>query len=368
MGKIQLYWGPLPNNLLNKQTTYTLQDLFDENGRLNVSSITSGEERRDKFVIAHEDYGLIKEFVYEHLPKIINVLFLSDCIDECIIQNPPKLLHSRFKSFFDMTDIEDHEYTYEKIDNKTFINIEKILNESILGQKHAIDELLSVLYMRKINMVTKPLVVLLYGQEGVGKTETAKMISQQIYQHELFRKQLSMFQTHDFGEYMFGSTESHSSFAKDLLMRKSNVILLDEFDKCPSLFYSAFYQLFDEGIFEDKNHKVSMKNSIILCTSNYKSKDEIKAFLGGPIYSRFDAIIGYAPLSKEVKEKLVRDSYYKNLGKFPEEDQQIIQNEVPLDILISKTELFQNVREIDKWTKLVMANKSMKTFLNNNRH
>ena len=41
------------------------------------------------------------------------------------------------------------------------------------------------------------------------------------------------------------------SFAKDLLARDSNVILLDEFDKANSIFHSAFYQLFDEGIFED---------------------------------------------------------------------------------------------------------------------
>ena len=49
-----------------------------------------------------------------------------------------------------------------------------------------------------------------------------------------------------------------------------------EFDKAYAVFHSAFYQLFDEGIYEDQNYRVDVRHAIIICTSNYKSKDEIK--------------------------------------------------------------------------------------------
>ncbi len=67
--------------------------------------------------------------------------------------------------------------------------------------------------------------------------------------------------------------------------------MLDEFDKANPVFHSAFYQLFDEGVYEDQNHKVNLDYVIIICTSNYKTESEIKEQLGTPIFNRFDAVI-----------------------------------------------------------------------------
>lgn len=82
--------------------------------------------------------------------------------------------------------------------------------------------------------------------------------------------------------HTFGGAHYEPSFAKELLDRESNVILLDEFDKAYSVFHSAFYQLFDEGIYEDQNYRLELFKSIIICTSNYKSEDDIKSHLGRP--------------------------------------------------------------------------------------
>lgn len=69
---------------------------------------------------------------------------------------------------------------------------------------------------------------------------------------------------------------------------ESNIILLDEFDKANPIFHSAFYQLFDEGIYEDQNYKVNLNYAIIACTSNYKTENKIKEQLGIPIFNCFD--------------------------------------------------------------------------------
>lgn len=44
-----------------------------------------------------------------------------------------------------------------------------------------------------------------------------------------------------------------------------------------------------------------------MCTSNYKTIDEIKEHLGLPIYNRFDSIIKFNDLSGMAKEKLQRE-------------------------------------------------------------
>ena len=82
------------------------------------------------------------------------------------------------------------------------------------------------------------------------------------------------------------------------------MLLFDEFDKALSVFHSAFYQLFDEGIYEDHNYKVTVDKAIIVCTSNYRTVDEVKENLGLPIYNRFDSIIKFDELSNEAKKKI----------------------------------------------------------------
>ena len=121
----------------------------------------------------------------------------------------------------------------------------------------------------------KPVVLLFYGKSGIGKTETAKYLAQ-IIGEPIFRKQFSMYQNNQFATYLFGGAHYEKSFAKDLLDRKSNVLLLDEFDKAHPSFHSAFYQLFDEGIYEDQNYYLTLKKSIIICTSNYTDLKDIE--------------------------------------------------------------------------------------------
>ena len=85
-----------------------------------------------------------------------------------------------------------------------------------------------LLYSRTISANrNKPLVLLFCGKPGIGKTETAKYLAELIG-GKLFRQQFSMFQNNQFSNYLFGGNHHEKSFAKDLLGRESDVILLDE--------------------------------------------------------------------------------------------------------------------------------------------
>ena len=60
-----------------------------------------------------------------------------------------------------------------------------------------------------------------------------------------------------------------------MLERKSNLIFLDELDKCPEYFYSAFYTLFDNTVFKDAVYDVDISRTLIILTSNYLDHEEI---------------------------------------------------------------------------------------------
>ena len=164
----------------------------------------------------------------------------------------------------------------------------------------------------------------------------------------MFRKQFSMYQNNDFLNYLYGGKYNENSFAKDLLVRESNILLLDEFDKAPSIFNSAFYQLFDEGIYEDKNYKVNLENSIIICTSNFLTIEEIKEKIGEPLFYRFDECIGFKELDNNSLKKICNKKIDKYLEELSKEEIETLKKNRTREKLIEFCSRLSNVREIDK--------------------
>ena len=254
------------------------------------------------FVIYSNEYSGVREHVVLNFAN-----FLAQMnIDEMFLQNPPLRIIDQINHIF--KDIVECEYEqYPIVNEDTLRTINSEYPKEIIGQDDVKNKILSSIYPLLNKDNKKPVVMLFYGASGVGKTETAQFIAR-ILKGKLLRRQFSMYQSHEFATYLFGGSLYQGSFARDLLDRESNVILLDEFDKANPVFHSAFYQLFDEGIYEDQNYTVNVEKAIIICTSNYLSQQEIKDKLGEAIYNRFDAVIGFKTLDKHSKEILI-DKY-----------------------------------------------------------
>ena len=269
-------------------------------------------------------------------------------ISNIFAQNPPESILKIFKES-KKYNLKIERYEYKAFDINHLEQFKKHFDDKILGQKNVKDALSRGLYKTaKGYNNKKPLTVLFYGPTGVGKTETAKFIAEIIGQ-ELFRKQFSMYQNNSFSDYLFGASHTSSSFAKDLLDRQSNVILLDEFDKANNLFYSAFYQLFDEGIYSDRNYEVHLENGLIICTSNFLSVAHIKEVLGEPIYNRFDLVVEFSELSKEISEKIIQNRYATTINILDSSDRKIIDEFGELERLMEYAQHLKNVRAIDKF-------------------
>ena len=133
-----------------------------------------------------------------------------------------------------------------------------------------------------------------------------------------------MMQTSEAHEYLFGAEHSKASFARDLLCRESNIVLIDEFDKVHPGLYNMFYQLFDEGRYVDTNYDVDMSGSLIVLTSNFSTEEEIKRAVGPAIFSRIDACIGFEELRVEEKRAIARRQFLYIYERLDSDDRAVI--------------------------------------------
>ena len=214
-----------------------------------------------------------------------------------------------------------------------------------------LDDFFEFTYSTTVFTVLKenqPLVLLYYGPSGVGKTELAKKISS-FYDGKLTRIQFSMMQTDEAFKYIFGDTHGKPSLARDLLSRETNVVLIDEFDKVSPSLYNVFYQMFDEGEFEDINYKVDVSNCIFILTSNFNNEKNIAEVLGFPIFSRIDTKIKFKELTKSELSLVIEKIFESIYKKISTEDQKLIDEVELKNKYLESVEIFKNIRLLDKF-------------------
>lgn len=293
----------------------------------------------DNCVVRSDDYGSVLEHV---IANFANIVTLNHDVGTLYIQNPPKrVLQSLTSTCPELIEFMGSEY--RKVDRTVLKEIYNNLNRDILGQEECKRQIISGLYRLTASTIDRPVVLMLYGPSGVGKTETAKSISKTLG-GELLRVQFSMMQNNEAYNYIFGAEHSKSSFARDMMSRESNVILIDEFDKVNSVFYNAFYELFDEGKFVDSNYEVELKNTVFLCTCNFMSEDEIKKSLGPAMFSRIGCCIEYSDISIEQKRSIIDRWYNEILNRLTEEEHAFIQGTDIKSWFYENVERYDNIR------------------------
>lgn len=316
----------------------------------------SGDKYFDEFdnlIVYSDEYGSVNESVLQNFMMFVKIYKIKNIY----VQNPPIKLVDNLKRFVNCQNINEINYSYDVLSMEKIKDFGIRISEQIYGQSSALLNLKkSMIAHLKFNNDDKPLVLMFYGPSGVGKTETSKILSNVLNSDsELFIKPFGMYQSINVINNLYGDKLSEGSFAKELLDRKSNVILIDEFDKANPVCFSAFYQLFDEGIYIDKNYRVNLKNSIIICTSNYKDTEEIRTNLGDPIYFRFDAFIKFNELSDEYKKIIIEKKYNKFMSDLDANDREIIENSNVKNELLNSTSKIPNVRKIESIVKDTLA-------------
>lgn len=293
----------------------------------------------DNCVVRSNDYGSVLEHV---LSNFVTIVTLNHDIGTLFVHNPPRKVKESLKSFYG-DDIEFLNSEYPIIDRDSLKTIFQNLDNDIIGQSECKKQIISGMYRLISKRNNKPVVLMLYGPSGVGKTESAKSISKSMG-GSLLRIQFSMMQTTEAYNYVFGAEHSKGSFARDMMARESNVILIDEFDKVNPAFYNAFYELFDEGQYSDTNYDVDLGQAIFLLTCNFNNEEEIKHALGPAMFSRVGYCIAYEELSIEQKQIIINNWYDSLLHSLKDDEQSIISETDILQWFINNAERYDNIR------------------------
>jgi type VI secretion system protein VasG len=125
---------------------------------------------------------------------------------------------------------------------------------------------------------SKPIgVFMLVGPSGVGKTETALALADQLYggERSLISINMSEFQEAHTVSTLKGSPPGYVGYGEggvltEAVRRKPySVLLLDEVEKAHPDVLELFFQVFDKGKMEDgEGREIDFKNNIIILTSN----------------------------------------------------------------------------------------------------
>lgn len=307
-----------------------------------------GEDNRDfieNVVIYSDDFASVTDHVITNFP---NIVILGHDIENLYIQNPPKRVKYSLEVEFDNI-IKYRQSNYYEAGTEDIIQFYKELkNSNVIGQEEAKKKTCVGLYKAAVLKKNQPLVLLYYGPSGVGKTELAKKISS-FYDGKLTRIQFSMMQTEEAIKYIFGDSHGKPSLARDLLSRETNIVLIDEFDKVSPSLYNVFYQMFDEGEFEDINYKVDVSNCVFILTSNFNNEKHIAEVLGFPIFSRIDTKIKFKQLTNEELTLVIEEVFDNIYQKISIKDKKLI-DEAKLKVnYLKSVEIFKNIRMLDKF-------------------
>lgn len=174
-------------------------------------------------------------------------------------------------------------------DNKNLASLESRMKDVIYGQDRAIQTAVEAVQLSKAGLTdeNKPLASLLFvGPTGVGKTEVAKMLAQELGV-KLVRFDMSEYVEKHTVAKLIGAPAGYVGYDDGGLLtdavRKSPdcVLLLDEIEKAHSDIFNILLQVMDYGVLTDsKGRKAHFKNVILIMTSNAGAQYASQASVG----------------------------------------------------------------------------------------
>lgn len=224
-------------------------------------------------------------------------------------------------------------------ESEKLLKLEETLHQRVVGQEDAIQSV-SEAVRRARTMEregTRPIGVFLFlGPTGVGKTETAKALSQVYFGDEknIIRLDMSEFEEETAINRLIGPSpgqpgfESGGQLTEAVRVRPFSLLLLDEMEKAHQKVQEAFLAVFDEGRIADSSGRtISFTNTIIIATSNagaefireainrgetssqfrvaLMDKLQKEAIFKPEFLNRFDDVIVFKPLQANEVQKIV---------------------------------------------------------------
>ena len=281
---------------------------------------------------------------------------VSDCIKDCLEiykENEGDLSESLFDNVLDVYPcfsvdnamrvlnlVDDNkaqggsDYTLKQIES-----IQSRIKKQLIGQDEAVDEVIKAVKLLNSGLESS-LSLFFIGPTGVGKTELARLLSQEYLgsQKKLLKVNCGEYTSaHEYAK-LIGSPPGYIGHnEKGILTEKAEessewIILFDEIEKAHPKFFSLLLNLLDEGSVTDSRGTVlDLSKSIILFTSNigiqenvglkgigfgdntsdyestkFKIEEEYNKKFSPEFRNRLDGLVFFNELTKQDASKIAR--------------------------------------------------------------
>lgn len=293
------------------------------------------EEVNNQIEVAKNNYNLEKaaELQYGDVPRIMRQLSEAE---ERAKASDQSMVHERVteeeiaKIVSRWTGIPVAKLT-ESERNKT-LHLADALHERVVGQEEGVTKVTEAILRSKagIKDPNKPIGSFLFlGPTGVGKTELAKSLAQNLFDNEqsIVRIDMSEYMEKHSVSRLIGAPPGYVGYEEggqltEAVRRKPySVVLFDEIEKAHPDVFNVFLQILDDGrVTDSKGRTVDFKNTILIMTSNLGAEyllegiddegniqpeaeqmvmERLRASFKPEFLNRLDEVIMFKPLTRE---------------------------------------------------------------------
>lgn len=293
------------------------------------------EEVNNQIEVAKNNYNLEKaaELQYGDVPRIMRQLSEAE---ERAKASDQSMVHERVteeeiaKIVSRWTGIPVAKLT-ESERNKT-LHLADALHERVVGQEEGVTKVTEAILRSKagIKDPSKPIGSFLFlGPTGVGKTELAKSLAQNLFDNEqsIVRIDMSEYMEKHSVSRLIGAPPGYVGYEEggqltEAVRRKPySVVLFDEIEKAHPDVFNVFLQILDDGrVTDSKGRTVDFKNTILIMTSNLGAEyllegiddegniqpeaeqmvmERLRASFKPEFLNRLDEVIMFKPLTRE---------------------------------------------------------------------
>lgn len=255
-----------------------------------------------------------------------------------------------------------------KTEREKLLNLEDILHKRVIGQDNAIEVVSDAVLRARAGLKdrNKPIGSFIFlGPTGVGKTETAKALTETLFDDErnLIRIDMSEYMEKHSVSRLVGSPPGYVGYDEggqltEAVRRKPySVILFDEIEKAHPDVFNILLQVLDDGrLTDNQGRTVDFKNTVIIMTSNIGSHflidgigedgqitedaresvmGDLRASFRPEFLNRVDEIVLFKPLQREEIYDIIKQSIREVENKLEDRDIKIEVTDSALEFILN---------------------------------